>query len=177
MSSIVSLLFAALGVLALLIPHWVRIPLGVLAIGGLLWAAFFAQKLSRTDALTGLQNRHGLNTLIQKKRNSTAAVGVLFLDLDLLKTTNDHLGYSQGDLRLRQLAALLRQETRTSGQAFRIGGDEFLVVLSLPDNAEHLSEILLQSGIGVSVGIARGPARELSALIATASRNMQQSRS
>lgn len=177
MAIISSMLFAALAVLALLIPHWVRIPLGILAISGLLWAVFSAQRTARTDALTGLLNRHGLNHLLQKKRNSKSQVGVLFLDLDLLKTTNDHLGYSQGDLRLRQLAALLRQETRTSGQAFRIGGDEFLVVLSLPDKAEHLSEVLLRSGIGVSVGISRGPASELPALMAAASRDMQQTRS
>lgn len=176
MGTISSIFFAALATLTLLIPHWVRIPLGVIAIGGLLCAVFSAQKISRTDALTGLQNRHGLHALIRKSK-SRKEIAVLFLDLDLLKTTNDQLGYSHGDLRLRQLAALLRQETTAAGQAFRIGGDEFLVVLSLPEKAEHLSEVLLRSGIGVSVGIARGPARELSALIAAASRNMQQSRS
>ncbi len=92
------------------------------------------QFLAYYDALTGLPNR----TLMQDRLESALAdarrrnekVGLLFLDLDHFKIYNDSLGHGFGDLLLKEVADRLKASAREQDTVARIGGDEFLVVLT-----------------------------------------------
>lgn len=86
------------------------------------------------DELTGLRNRSDFKRVLQdaidrvKRDGSESAL--LYLDLDQFKLVNDSCGHSAGDELLRRLAGLLSENTRQGDYLFRLGGDEFTVLLS-----------------------------------------------
>lgn len=84
---------------------------------------------ARTDELTGLPNRRGLERAMAMLESGRAAM--LIADLDHFKRVNDRYGHVAGDAALRHLAGLLRRALRTQDMAVRIGGEEF--ALWLPD--------------------------------------------
>jgi diguanylate cyclase (GGDEF)-like protein/PAS domain S-box-containing protein len=90
------------------------------------------RQLSVTDPLTGLYNRRGFLVLAQQQiklaKRHKQDLGLLFIDLDGLKVTNDTLGHAQGDAALREAAVILVQSFRESDIVARLGGDEFVVL-------------------------------------------------
>ncbi|MCU7803834.1 MAG: EAL domain-containing protein [Candidatus Thiodiazotropha sp. (ex Lucinoma borealis)] len=86
------------------------------------------------DALTGLSNRFlaldRLSQLINEAQRSKECVAVLFLDLDDFKKINDTMGHEAGDKLLVEAAKRLRSAVRVSDTVGRLGGDEFIVLLS-----------------------------------------------
>ncbi len=91
------------------------------------------QTMAHADPLTGLPNRASMMTLLAQelanaKRDETN-MGVLFLDLDRFKRTNDTLGHAAGDALLRQAAERIRENLRAGDTVARPGGDEFTVLL------------------------------------------------
>ena len=86
-----------------------------------------------TDALTGLHNRRLFDEYFDKELNRAKRYGqplaVVILDLHKLKEVNDRYGHLQGDQVLQIAAATLRRTLRNSDFAFRIGGDEFALLL------------------------------------------------
>jgi len=92
------------------------------------------QYLAYYDALTGLPNRTLLQDRLTKAlasaRRQKGKVALLFLDLDEFKTINDSLGHSFGDLFLQAVAERLKGFAREQDTAARVGGDEFLIVLT-----------------------------------------------
>jgi diguanylate cyclase (GGDEF)-like protein/PAS domain S-box-containing protein len=90
--------------------------------------------LAYYDALTGLPNRTLLKDRLAKAlagaRRRKEKVALLFLDLDHFKIINDSLGHSVGDLLLQAVAERLRNWVREQDTVARVGGDEFLIVLS-----------------------------------------------
>lgn len=90
-----------------------------------------------TDALTGLHNRGllelTLEQAIAQQRRAGVAMTLLSLDIDDFKEVNDSLGHDAGDQALRNLGGLLRRRTRNGDMAFRLGGEEFLVLLHNTD--------------------------------------------
>ncbi len=92
------------------------------------------ETLAHQDKLTGLPNRlaleHYLPRIIEKADKEGTIVSFLYIDLDDFKEVNDTLGHHAGDLLLREVGERLQQSIRNSEHAFRIGGDEFLVLLS-----------------------------------------------
>ena len=91
-------------------------------------------KLAHHDILTGLPNRVLLeDRLLQAKALSHRTNGVfavLFLDLDRFKIINDTLGHSVGDELLRLVAGRLKKSLRETDTVARIGGDEFIILLT-----------------------------------------------
>jgi len=86
-------------------------------------------QLAYFDTLTGLPNRFHADTLLRQKfETSPAGLGLLLLDIDNLKITNDSLGHALGDELIRQVASRTAAVVHP-GAACRIGGDEFLVIL------------------------------------------------
>lgn len=86
------------------------------------------------DPLTQLPNRIYLNehlaSLLALARRQGSSVAILFIDLDKFKEVNDAQGHQAGDDLLREMALRLRSAVRQSDFVARIGGDEFLVVLT-----------------------------------------------
>jgi diguanylate cyclase (GGDEF)-like protein/PAS domain S-box-containing protein len=92
-------------------------------------------QLAYFDVLTNLPNRRLLldrlsQALIASKRAESYGA-VIFLDLDNFKTLNDTKGHAVGDLLLREVAARLHRSVRENDTVARIGGDEFVLVLSI----------------------------------------------
>ena len=92
--------------------------------------------LANTDALTGLWNRHALNDRFASLRSSGYRTLAL-LDLDRFKNVNDGFGHAVGDDVLRALARRLRHADGGRCEAFRIGGEEFVLLLAGPRAAER----------------------------------------
>lgn len=105
-----------------------------------------AQRLSTTDALTGLWNFRYLSmSLAREIERSTRfdrPLAVLMLDLDHFKTVNDTHGHPRGDTVLRELAHRVQEQIREVDTFARYGGEEFVVVLpeTTVEGAAQLAE-------------------------------------
>ena len=90
-----------------------------------------------TDGLTGLYNRRLFNEYcdneVNRARRYNQQLAVVILDLHRLKEVNDRNGHLKGDEALRLAATTLRKTLRASDLAFRIGGDEFALLLPETD--------------------------------------------
>lgn len=133
------------------------------------------ERLAHHDSLTGLPNRSLLadrmkQALARAQRNGSQ-VGLLFLDLDGFKPINDNFGHEAGDEALREIARRLLGVLRQSDTLARVGGDEFVLLVSdldplaeeglrslagkcLEAVAEPLQLSNASCTVGVSIGIA-----------------------
>jgi len=129
------------------------------------------ERRASQDALTGLANRAGLEAALERvcasKREHDAAAALLYLDMDDFKIINDTHGHAAGDEVLKTIAARMRGMLRVDDVAARIGGDEFVVLVTGIDAeaavrlGEHLllevsKPIALADGTLVSVGLSAG---------------------
>ena len=96
-----------------------------------------------TDPLTGLYNRRLFAESFEKEltraRRYGLPLGIVILDLHRFKEVNDKYGHPRGDEVLRAAAATLQKALRTSDSAFRIGGDEFALLLPQTDAAQAIA--------------------------------------
>jgi diguanylate cyclase (GGDEF)-like protein len=123
-----------------------------------------------TDPLTGLYNRRLFDESFEKELNRARRynqpLGLVVLDLHRFKEVNDKHGHPRGDEVLRAMAETLKKALRTSDSAFRIGGDEFALLLPQTDAAQALAltrritivfaEIIEPLQLAVSVTIDHG---------------------
>ena len=115
-----------------------------------------------TDSLTGLANRRklmvDLGAGLEAAREGDRRTLVLF-DLNGFKTYNDTFGHPAGDALLSRLAAKLAATVAPDGEAYRMGGDEFCVLLPESDPDLHrIAQALWESGEGFDVTSAYGVA-------------------
>ena len=92
------------------------------------------QHLARTDVVTGLLNRAGLNHQLVERVNSLPAgkkLAIFWLDLDRFKEVNDTLGHQVGDRLLAEVAVRLRNRSPQHACVARFGGDEFVVACEI----------------------------------------------
>jgi diguanylate cyclase (GGDEF)-like protein len=89
--------------------------------------------MSLTDQLTGLYNRHKLHQVFTSEINRSnrfeEIFGIILLDLDLFKNVNDNYGHDVGDLVLKEISQILKDNIRISDTLGRWGGEEFLIIL------------------------------------------------
>lgn len=90
------------------------------------------------DFLTGLPNRRSVMELLQQKVDRKEEFAIIYFDLDKFKNLNDSSGHYTGDLVLKQIAERLICNTPDTGFWSRIGGDEFLYLLSGKYDTEHI---------------------------------------
>ncbi len=123
-----------------------------------------------TDPLSGLYNRRLFSETLEKELNRARRygqpLGLVILDLHRFKEVNDKHGHPTGDEVLRIASATLRKSLRTSDYAFRIGGDEFAILLPQTDASQGnalsrrvstvFEEALRSLRLGVNVGLDYG---------------------
>ena len=98
-------------------------------------------RLAYFDTLTGLPNRARFNEAIaQATSGPRSGFGLMLIDIDHLKTVNDTMGHSIGD-RLIEAVGMRLAAVAPKGTAFRIGGDEFAVLLPDCDKAGQLRSV------------------------------------
>lgn len=108
------------------------------------------REVARRDSLTGLRNRYALNEISHREMSLAQRhefpLSVISIDLDHFKHINDRHGHACGDQVLKQTAIELSDEFRDSDLLFRVGGEEFLVLLPLTglDEARTAAERVRQ---------------------------------
>ncbi|KJZ40361.1 MULTISPECIES: diguanylate cyclase [Pseudomonas] len=131
--------------------------------------------LSRTDSLTGLLN-HGawkdqLEIEFQRCQRQQQGGAIALIDIDHFKTINDTYGHVAGDIVLRQLSKMLKQNLRATDVAGRYGGDEFCVLLpDLPLNSAAAAMDALRDRFA-TLGYEQSPALKVSLSIGLAAFN------
>jgi len=102
------------------------------------------EKLARVDGLTGLPNRTGFNAALDALDCSQpGAWALLAIDLDNLKIVNDTFGHHAGDILLQEVARRMAKAAAPD-RAFRIGGDEFAVIVQSPSALQDLDAMASQ---------------------------------
>ena len=93
-----------------------------------------AEKLARTDPLTGLPNRRAflerLADELARARRNQSPVCIAYLDVDNFKNLNDQKGHIEGDEFLKHVAEAIKDTVRETDVAARLGGDEFAVLFT-----------------------------------------------
>jgi len=106
------------------------------------------EKISVTDQLTGLYNRHKLNEVLESELHRAERIkttfGIIILDIDNFKKVNDVYGHNVGDSVLQELAILLKKTLRITDTLGRWGGEELLIIVPQGDiaNEQLLAEKL-----------------------------------
>jgi diguanylate cyclase (GGDEF)-like protein len=130
------------------------------------------ERLSTTDALTGLINRRHLTTVLagetERSRRNGQPYSLLMLDVDHFKKYNDSHGHQAGDEVLARIGVILHECIRAYDAAARYGGEEFLVMLSATGKEEALNvaerirqrvgaEPFRGGRVTMSIGVAQYP--------------------
>ena len=115
-------------------------------------------ELALTDDITGISNYRGfreqMEVTFQRVRRYGVSLSLILMDVDRFKAFNDAYGHPAGDVRLRQIALLLRQQVRIYDFVARYGGEEFVLILPDTDangavmQAERLRHLVSQARFG-----------------------------
>ena len=112
------------------------------------------QRSALRDPLTGLGNRElfreQTRMVAAQARRRSGRFALLYLDVDLFKGVNDTHGHRVGDEVLRQIAGRILERIRDSDAVSRVGGDEFIVVLSDVRDAEATDAVMRDLGAALA---------------------------
>ncbi|MEQ1530697.1 MAG: GGDEF domain-containing protein, partial [Methylococcales bacterium] len=110
-----------------------------------------ALKMAYTDPLTQVNNRTSFEDSVRREMSLAARnnknLALIFLDIDHFKRINDDYGHDCGDITLTSVAKWIKENLRASDMVFRLGGEEFVMLLSDTDQsgAQLLAERIRQS--------------------------------
>lgn len=163
LSLMVILLFIAFGIVFQSINSSVKVVWMAMAVGFLMLQTYYCCVLQQVDALTGLLNRRRFDNYIAHAHKPAV---ILLADVDAFKNANDMMGHQFGDDCLVIIGEALKKAYGKCGLCYRIGGDEFCVILTKGlDTVDALNTTLFalleekQREVphlpGVSVGYAR----------------------
>lgn len=131
---------------------------------------------ARTDALTGLSNRHAMEDEFEREisrcNQDDIPVSLIMIDIDNFKVFNDQFGHVAGDRALSAVAGILKHQFRTRDILVRFGGDEFAILLPEVDEAHAMqvaervrvavcgetgdgSDSLIRIPVEISMGVAQ----------------------
>ena len=126
------------GVMIGMIRSDVHIAYICLAIDTVLIYVYYLEVVEKTDGLTGLLDRHSYKEAFRHQNEEAV---VLFFDVDDFKFVNDHYGHLYGDECLKKIAKTILNTYGEYGYCYRIGGDEFCVILkNRLDEVEDLNQ-------------------------------------
>ena len=127
--------------------------------------------LSYRDALTNINNNRSYHEHMEELSKKKLPYGLIFMDLNDFKQVNDTYGHEAGDTLLNIVAKRLQNSIREKDKAFRIGGDEFVVVIHGTHEKQFYEgviermrgnvarDVVLDNGITLKVSISAGFAR------------------
>ena len=104
-------------------------------------AMISAEEKAYTDTLTGLKNRTALDYLLGRTIESEQKFALIHMDLDYFKAVNDTLSHAAGNHVLREVAQIMVEETRAEDIVARVGGDEFVLIVSRVSAQEPVHDI------------------------------------
>lgn len=136
------LAFLVTGLFSSMIWSGIRVSYICLAIDAIVVYIYYAQILEKTDSLTGLLNRRSYEVHI---RNLRKPCMILFFDVDDFKSSNDRYGHPFGDLCLERVGYAILKVYGGRGNCYRIGGDEFCVILDKEtDSVQELNHVFME---------------------------------
>ncbi len=159
-------------------------------IGVILWSNFTKtmmnklEKLASTDYLTGILNRNGIEKIYDSVAEEKKPFFVIVCDLDGTKVINDTYGHIEGDHYIDETTKIITNVVGLRGHVSRIGGDEFVILLSytpidvlndmITSIKKRVSEIYSYENAGISIGYSMFPrdGKYLQDLIKVADKNM-----
>ena len=168
---------SALGLLVFSSFHSIGVVAIVLATSSLLvimtrlvltWREYLAllrttQAEALTDALTGMANRRALTLELERRTDAVRgknSFALALFDLDGFKHYNDSFGHPAGDALLQRLGARLQDQLAGDGSAYRMGGDEFCVLIDCADECQlrvrEAAAALSEHGEGFAIGCPFG---------------------
>lgn len=144
------------------------------------------KRLSEIDEMTGLYNRNKFLSMVDREYTCMDKLCVIFWDINYLKQINDSLGHEKGDILITTVGRMLLTLTDVNKKGYRIGGDEFVMVVENPKEGEidhilqkweELSKLQSQAvemDLSVAVGYAFGKGKEVNRIFKKADELMYQ---
>lgn len=127
------------------------------------------KRLSEIDEMTKMYNRNKYRAMVKDYYPTIPKVGVIFWDVNGLKRINDTKGHEYGDLLIMSVASLVRELVDDTAKAYRIGGDEFVLIMENATEEQleervrkwncrlqkknESSEFLISAAVGYSTGL------------------------
>ena len=144
-----------------------------------------AEYISKYDNMTGLYNKNEYLEMIDKVYSHMEQVGVVYLDINGLKDINDNYGHDKGDILIVTVADCIKHIVNDKIQGYRIGGDEFVIVMedSKEENVEETVNLLekilrvmnnnaKRCVCEVGIGYAYGNGKNIKSIVDKADENM-----
>lgn len=141
-----------------------------------------------TDTNTKVFNKNKYEEMITKYYPSVDRLAVVFFDLNNLKKINDGMGHAMGDYVIEKLASIVNKQSSDFRRVYRIGGDEFVMVMENPmeGDAEHIISLINEritshneSGpveISSAIGYAYGKGRDVLEVVKEADEKMYENK-
>ncbi len=146
------------------------------------------ENLAEVDGMTGLYNKSKYLDMINGKYTNIEKVAVIFWDINDLKITNDTIGHEAGDQLISMVATSIRSIIGPKDMAYRIGGDEFVMIIMNCDEKEVREKLIKweealnkaandwEHPISVSRGYAVGEGKNISDIIRRADKMMYENK-